>query len=202
MRVVYPALQSTWLDVDQKVKPTSTVKTFGSISRLVSRKGHDVILQALGELKQDFKFRYLIGGIGPEEENLRQLVKTLNLENNVVFLGKVAEENLIKFYDSLDVYIMLNRIEYGDVEGFGYSFAEAAARYIPSIGGANGGAVEAISANGGFLVDTEDLDQVKDAIISYIKSDRLIQEHGINANMFCRRNFSLEKMVNSFLCEI
>jgi len=117
-------------------------------------------------------------------------------------LGKVAEENLIEFYDSLDVYIMLNRIECGDVEGFGYSFAEAAARYIPSIGGANGGAVEVIPANGGFLVDTEDLDQVKDAIISYIKSDGLIQEHGINANMFCRRNFSLEKMVDGFLCEI
>ena len=57
-----------------------------SVGELSRRKNHKVILQAMAQLK-DPKLHYVICGIGPEEENLRALAKSMGLESQLHLLG-------------------------------------------------------------------------------------------------------------------
>jgi glycosyltransferase involved in cell wall biosynthesis len=62
------------------------------LGRLAIEKGVDVLLQALKLTDEQLD----IAGTGPEEENLKQLAKELDLENRVIFHGQLTGENLEK----------------------------------------------------------------------------------------------------------
>lgn len=143
----------------------------GTISRLDYRKGNDIVIEAMARLLDRFpQLRYFIGGVGDERENLVRLVASRNLQDRVVFGGRVEESELVAHYDLFDLYVMPNRVVPGfSVEGFGLAFVEAAARGTPSIGVNNGGAGEAIDDGvSGRLLEHAEPDAVAAAIESML----------------------------------
>ncbi len=112
-------------------------KVLVTVARLVPRKGHKVVLQALpAVLREVPNLRYVIAGDGPEKANLQKLVHELGLEEAVIFVGDVPHNQICDFYNLCDVFIMVNRLEAGgDVESFGMVFTEANAVGKPVIGG-------------------------------------------------------------------
>jgi phosphatidylinositol alpha-1,6-mannosyltransferase len=134
-----------------------------TVARLVQRKGHRIVLQALSKICNEIpNVHYVIVGTGPEESNLRRLVQQSGLAERVTFAGYVLRDELPGFYSLCDVMVMPNRQEEdGDLEGFGMVFLEASAAGKPVIGGRTGGANEAIAEGiTGFLVNPDDPDEL------------------------------------------
>jgi len=134
-----------------------------TVARLISRKGHDLILRAMARLTRELPNAvYLIVGRGPEEQRLQKLAAELGITDSVRFAGRVPEELLPDCYNLCDVFAMLNREEAnGDLEGFGMVFLEASAMGKPVIGGRSGGTADAIlEGKTGFRVDVSQLDEL------------------------------------------
>lgn len=133
---------------------------FFSVSRLCDYKGVDQALKAFYELKKTYSdFCYLIGGAGPDEPRLRKLTQKYGLEEHVIFLGKVPDSELNKYYNLCDCFILLSRADIWtpNVEGFGIVFLEAAACGKPVIAGNSGGVPDAVENNkSGWIVNPRD----------------------------------------------
>ena len=115
------------------------------VSRLVTRKGYDTVIRAAARLapsRPDLKL--VIGSTGRDEERLRKIAAETNAP--VIFLGRVAHEDLPLLYGCADVFTMMCRNRWAGLEqeGFGIVFVEAAAAGIPQIAGDSGGSAEAV----------------------------------------------------------
>ena len=135
-----------------------------TVARLSQRKGHDLVITAVSRLKEKIPdIVYLIVGSGPDEKRLKKLAQDYALKDRVIFCGPVRDEDLPKFYNACDVYVMPNRQVKGidTLEGFGLSFIEASACAKPVIGGKSGGSYEAIvDGVTGYLVNPLDLEEL------------------------------------------
>lgn len=74
------------------------------VGRLVPHKRVDFIIKAIATLN-DPSVQLLIAGSGEEKGNLESLVKSLGLSAQVVFLGKISDEELPKLYQNSDVFV-------------------------------------------------------------------------------------------------
>ena len=81
-----------------------------SVSSLIKRKNIDVILKALSKIKE-FDFEYRIIGGGKERERLKTLVKRLNLEDKVKFLGKIPHNEVLEYLKQSNIFVLLSRRE-------------------------------------------------------------------------------------------
>lgn len=167
------------------LKNENIIKKFGldgkftllTVSRLVERKGHDKVIESIIQLKSQLKnIVYLIVGQGPNEEYLRKLVKDNHLGDYVKFVGFIPDDELIDYYRTCDIFIMLSREieEQGDVEGYGIVFTEANACEKPVIGGFSGGVGDAIiDGVTGLLVDPTDIKEISKSIKTlYINKEK------------------------------
>jgi phosphatidyl-myo-inositol dimannoside synthase len=117
-----------------------------SLSRLVPRKGMDVLVRAAAELGADREDLVVaIGGSGRDRGRLDRLVA--NTGAPVRMLGRVPDADLPALYGCADVYAMLCRNRWAGLEqeGFGIVFLEAAACGVPQVAGTSGGAAEAVA---------------------------------------------------------
>jgi phosphatidylinositol alpha-1,6-mannosyltransferase len=137
-----------------------------TVGRLQKRKGHDRAIEALPRLLESFPgLRYVIVGTGEERERLAELAERLGVADRVVFPGLVSDEDLPGYYGACDLFVMPNRTERSDIEGFGIVFLEAAAAGKPAVAGASGGAGEAVvDGVTGLLVDGERSDAISRAV--------------------------------------
>lgn len=142
-----------------------------SVSRLVPRKGMDVLIEATARLQVDYPdLQTLIIGRGRETDRLNKLID--RTRSPVQLLGSVTDEDLPDLVASADVFSMLCRNRWGGLEqeGFGIVFVEAAAAGVPQVAGNSGGAGEAVAhGETGLIVDDPaDVDQVVRAISSLL----------------------------------
>ncbi|MGH9230999.1 MAG: glycosyltransferase family 4 protein [Acidimicrobiales bacterium] len=117
-----------------------------SLSRLVPRKGMDVLIEAaarVGSTRADLVVA--IGGSGRDRARLDRLVSRTGAP--VRMLGRVPDDELADLYGCADVFAMLCRNRWGGLEqeGFGIVFLEAAACGVPQVAGDSGGAAEAVA---------------------------------------------------------
>jgi phosphatidylinositol alpha-1,6-mannosyltransferase len=141
---------------------------FTSVGRLQRRKGHDAVLQALAEVRRVIpRVRYVIVGDGPHRDVLEAQSRELDLTDVVTMVGAVPDADLPAWYRAADVFVLPNRPDGVDFEGFGIVFLEAAACGLPVIGGRSGGAPEAV-ADGitGCLVDGTDIGELSRVMIA------------------------------------
>jgi phosphatidyl-myo-inositol dimannoside synthase len=112
-------------------------------SRLVKRKGADVLLRALAALEGSFGV--FVGG-GPEAASLERLARELEIADRVVFAGFVDDDELPEYYAGADAFCMPCTNRYGglDTEGFGVVYLEAQASGLPCVAGRCGGSAEAV----------------------------------------------------------
>jgi phosphatidylinositol alpha-1,6-mannosyltransferase len=116
-----------------------------SLSRLVPRKGMDVLIEAAGRLAPSYPDLVLaIGGDGRELARLRRQAAASNAAVHV--LGRVSDEARAALLGAADVFVMgcRNRWLGLEQEGFGIVFLEAAAAGVPQVAGDSGGAAEAV----------------------------------------------------------
>ena len=116
-----------------------------SYSRLVPRKGMDVLIRAAALLRDEIPdLEVAIGGSGRDRDRLERLAS--DLDAPVTFLGRVSDEALPAWLAASDLMVMACRSRWLGLEqeGFGIVFAEASACGIPVIAGRSGGSHDAV----------------------------------------------------------
>ncbi len=153
-----------------------------TVSRFEKRKNHVKVIMAIRNLKQIYpNIVYICVGYGAEEENIKKLVKELDLETQVMFFKDITENLKNALVAKSNIFVMPSIIHKKSVEGFGIAYLEAAQYGVPSIGGKDGGAADAIEhEKTGLICDGNNLDDVYSSINSILK-DKKYLEYGKNA---------------------
>lgn len=143
------------------------------LSRLVPRKGQDVLIRALPQIRRviDGAVLVIVGG-GPYEESLRRLARSVGVEDHVVFTGGVPSAELAAHHTIADVFAMPCRTRGAglDVEGLGIVYLEASASGVPVIAGASGGAPETVrEGETGHVVNGRSVSAVAESVISVLE---------------------------------
>ncbi len=116
-----------------------------SVSRLVPRKGMDVLIEAVHRLQTSYPDLVLaIAGTGRDAQRLVSRARRSAVP--VRFLGRVSEADKRTLLATADVFAMACRSRWLGLEqeGFGIVFLEAAASGTPQVAGDSGGAAEAV----------------------------------------------------------
>ena len=156
-----------------------------TVSRFDKRKNHEKILMALRNLKQKYPdIIYICIGYGDEESNLKKLVNELELDTQVMFFKDISIDLKNALIAKSDIFVMPSIIHKKSVEGFGIVYIEAGQYGVPSIGGKDGGASDAINHNKtGLICDGNDLNEIYSSLDSLIESKKYI-ELGKNAKEY------------------
>jgi phosphatidylinositol alpha-1,6-mannosyltransferase len=141
------------------------------VSRLVARKGQDVLIRAMPRIRREVPdASLLIVGDGPDRDRLERLAADAP-DGSVAFAGQVSEGDLPRYYRAGNVFAMPCRSRLGglEVEGWGNVFLEAAACGRPVVVGDSGGARESLApGETGLLVKGSDVDEVAGAVGSLL----------------------------------
>ena len=148
-----------------------------TVSRYDKRKNHEKVIMALRNLKQIYpNIIYICVGYGDEEENIKKLVKELNLEEQVMFFKDISNELKNSLLAKSNIFVMPSIIYKKSVEGFGIAYIEAAQYGIPSIGGKDGGAADAIDhEKTGLVCDGNNLDAVYSSINTMLENKKYLE---------------------------
>jgi glycosyltransferase involved in cell wall biosynthesis len=146
-----------------------------SVGTLVPRKGHDVLLRALGRLS-DLEWSLTIAGDDRRDathaQTLRALAEELGIAQRVTFAGEVAGYALEALYHQADLFALATRWE-----GYGMAAAEAMARGLP-LAITAGGAIAEVVVQGSAIVSPVD-----DHMSLSKGMRRPIFDHGLRAEM-------------------
>lgn len=163
----------------------------GTIGRLSSVKGQDVLLKAAKRLVEDFSgLKVLLVGKGPDEARLRRLSANLGLDKNVIFTGSV--DDTTEIIPAMDIFV-LPSIK----EGLGLSLVEAMAFGRPCIASRVGG-IESLIENGvsGLLVKPGDPEELARAVkyIFYNKEKAEVFREAARKKVI--RDFDISRMAS------
>jgi phosphatidylinositol alpha-1,6-mannosyltransferase len=165
------------------------------VSRLVPRKGFDVLIEAMATLGRDAQL--VIGGSGRDRERLERLAAERGVP--VQFLGRVPDADMAALYGCADVFAMLCRADrWGglEAEGFGIVFLEAAACGVPQIAGRSGGSHEAVAdGETGFVVEPRDVAAVRRSLQALLDDDTLRTRMAEASRARAVASFSYEVLV-------
>jgi len=148
-----------------------------TVSRFDKRKNHEKIIMSLRNLKQIYpSIVYICIGYGDEEQNIRNLVAELGLQPQVMFFKDISNELKNALVAKSNVFVMPSIVHKKSVEGFGIAYVEAAQFSIPSIGGVDGGAADAIDhEKTGLICDGNNLDAIYSSINSILENKKYLE---------------------------
>lgn len=166
-----------------------------SVSRLVPRKGMDVLIEASSRLASRIPgLTVAIAGRGRDATRLEKRAKELGAP--VRLLGGVSDDDLPRLIGAADVFAMLcrNRWMGLEQEGFGIVFLEAAATGVPQVAGASGGAGEAVEdgVTGVVVARPTDPGEVADAIEELLSDSERREAMGVAARARAEASFDYD----------
>lgn len=175
-----------------------------SSGRMVERKGFRYLIEALPYVLEKYpNTKLIIGGDGPERQSLEVLVKSLEIENNVIFPRFISDEDFPKYMKACDVFVLPSIVDSkGDTEGSATILLEAMACGTPVVGTKVGGVPYAIKDGfGGFLVNQKDPKQLGEAIIMLLDNKGLRREMGIKGRGYVEEMFSWDRIAKRYICD-
>jgi glycosyltransferase involved in cell wall biosynthesis len=131
--------------------------------------------------------KLLIVGGGSQDKYLKELVKKLEIDRDTVFTGKVPYDEVINYYNMLDIYVAVSTL---DSESFGVAVLEASSCEKPVIVSDVGGLPEVVE-NGvtGFVVPARDSDSTAIAMEKLILDKQLRERFGANGRSRVLKNY-------------
>ena len=169
-----------------------------TVSRFDKRKNHEKVIMAVRNLKEIYPdIIYTCIGYGDEEEKLKKLVVELKLEDQVTFLKDIPTDLKNALIAKSNIFVMPSVIYKKSVEGFGIAYVEAAQYGVPSIGGKDGGAADAIiHEKTGLICDGNKLEDIYSSIETLFIENKYL-EYGKEAKNYSV-NFLWDKAIEKY----
>jgi phosphatidylinositol alpha-1,6-mannosyltransferase len=179
-----------------------TAPVVACVSRLVARKGQDVLVEGWPRvLERHPDARLLLVGGGPAEKSLRRAIAAGGLTGSVVLTGPVPPAELPAHYAAADVFAMPCRTRRGglDVEGLGMVFLEAAACGRPVVAGTSGGAPETVQEGvTGHVVDPRSAAAVADVLADLLADPTKARAMGAAGRAWVEERWSWATIATTF----
>ncbi len=147
------------------------VKIILTVARLSSEekyKGYDQTIKSLPLVIAEVpEVKYVIVGEGDDKKRTENLIKEMNLENQVIMTGCVSDKELVDYYNLCDVFVMPSK-----GEGFGFVFLEALSCGKSVVVGNSDGSRDAVlDGKLGILVNPDSQEEIAEAIVRLIKKE-------------------------------
>jgi len=189
-----------YIGIDTNVKFNNiqkpNYKVILHVARLTEKKGTKYLIKAFAHVyKKNNDTRLIIIGEGPLENELKKMVKLFNLERNIIFLGSMPHNEVLKWMQKADIFCLPSiTANTGDSEGLGMVFLEASVYGIPSVGTYHGGIPEVIEdGKTGYLVPEKDVEQLAKKLILLLENDNLRKQMGSAAKKMVEEKFDIKK---------
>lgn len=165
---------------------------FFTVRRLVPRMGLDNLIRAVHLLAGDgIDCRLVIGGSGPEEDALLDLIKQLGIDDRVFMVGKISDEELPLFFQAADCFVLPTKT----LECFGLIILEAYACGTPVIGTPIGSIPEVMGdLNADFVTDDSGVEAIYAKIKEFINGQLLVEPERLRRYA---ESFSYETMAQN-----
>ncbi len=165
-----------------------------TVGRLQKRKGHDVLISALPELRRAVpKILYAIVGSGEEREALERLAAETDVTEHVQFLDEISDDELIEAYQQCDLFALPNRQIGGDIEGIGIVLLEAQAAGRPVLAGDSGGTSETMRIpETGLVVPCDGPDQLTRSLAELLADPPRLDSMGRKGREWIMSTFDLQ----------
>ncbi|MGH3451555.1 MAG: glycosyltransferase family 4 protein [Haloechinothrix sp.] len=170
------------------------------VSRLVPRKGQDMLIRSLPRLRRRVPDAalLLVGG-GPYRKRVVELAGELGVAEHVVLTGSVPWPELPAHYAAGDVFAMPARTRGKglDVEGLGIVYLEASATGLPVVAGRSGGAPETVLDEvTGHVVDGRDLTQLTDTLAALLTDLTRARRMGAAGRAWVREHWRWDQLAH------
>jgi phosphatidylinositol alpha-1,6-mannosyltransferase len=169
-----------------------------TVSRLVTRKGLDLVIEILPTLLADHpNLNYYIVGEGPDKTRLQNLSEKYEVSRAVHFLGPIPHQDLPEIYQLADIFVMPVREEpeRASIEGFGIVYLEASASGLPVVAGKSGGTTDAVrDGETGFLIPPDDRQALLDTLQRLLKQPDLRRRMGLAGRRFVEEQMNWDRV--------
>ncbi|WP_459501504.1 N-acetyl-alpha-D-glucosaminyl L-malate synthase BshA [Bacillus sp. C1] len=150
------------------------------------------VIQSFAKIVKEVDAKLLLVGDGPEFCTILQLVKSLHIEENVLFLGK--QDNVAELLALSDLMLLLS-----EKESFGLVLLEAMACGVPCIGTRVGGIPEVIQhGETGYICEVGDIEGIAEQAIQLLKNDDIHRNMAEQAMAAVYEQFRSEKIVSQY----
>lgn len=183
----------------EKFRPLNLPKKDDNIIFFLSKldkfhlyKGLEYLLLSIKKVIPNLSLKLYIGGEGELSDYYKKFVKENDLENAVIFLGFLKEEELLKYYNLCDVFVLpsISAVQ----EGFGLVALEAMACKKPVIVTELIGVAEDIrQENAGIVVKPKNVDELSDALKLLFSNKKEMESRGENAYGLVNAKYTWQK---------
>ena len=136
------------------------------LGRLTIQKGAEFFLKAAKKVLEQENTKFVVAGTGDMFHRLIDTAIQLDIANNVIFTGRLTDEEVRHIYQIASVYVMPSVSE-----PFGITALEAASAGTPTIVSKTAGVAEAF--RNCLKVDFWDIDEMANKIVSLLRYDAL-----------------------------
>jgi glycosyltransferase involved in cell wall biosynthesis len=182
--------------VDSKLLELKNNEYFivAQISRIIDYKGvYDFIEVAKRTTKEIEKIKFILLGDGPELNNLRELIKKEQLENDIYLLG--SKDNIIEHLKYIDLVLLCSYIE-----GLPLVPLEAFSQGVPVIATNIDGTNEEIDDNvNGYLVEKKDINKFSRKVLELYSNKDKYNEFCNNSCVIFKERFDKNEYINKHL---
>jgi glycosyltransferase involved in cell wall biosynthesis len=181
------------------VNPTYSNNIFLVVGRFVDKKAPYYTIEAFRHLvTKKPEAKMVMIGDGYLLNTCKNLVKTWNLEDSVIFTGSLAHDNIIDYFNKSFCFLQHSiTADDGDSEGSPVSVMEASAAGLPVIATKHMGIKESVKhGQTGFLVEEGDVIGMHNYMLQLFNNRELAADLGLNGRAYIQANFSMESHIS------
>ncbi len=168
-----------------------------SVGRAVSKKGYDVLIEALAKLPEDMHWKFAHVGGGPLLKDLKRQAKGLQLQARMDWLGPLSFGKVLEQYRNADIFVLASRIDSdGDRDGLPNVLMEALSQRLACISTDISGIPELLRHNeNGLIVKPEDTGALSEAIERLARNTKFRDALSREGRRTVEENFDLKRNV-------
>jgi len=192
-------LDTNYYSPEHFEKENKTVFKIITVANLVPVKGLEVLIQAVNHVKHlDIHLDVLGNDEGDYAQKLKQMVKDLELEYKITFLGR--QSDVRPYLSASDLYI-IPTLDEGRKEGMPMALVEAMSMQVPVLGSSISGIHYVLKDFKHLLFEPNNTQQLRDKIVEFYtmsKSERLNIAKALRH--YCITHFSLTSFIEAHEC--
>jgi len=178
--------RARWRQQELNCEPEEFV--FGTISRLVPQKDLQTLITAFSKISKEVRCKLVIVGDGVQKNELEKLVKSLNLESKVHFLGK--RQDIPELLHGIDAFTLTSKYE-----GLGLVLLEALASEVPVIAARNSAIKEIVNDDVALMFETSSVIQLETAMRELINNPAETKQRVSRGKIRVQLNFGVDSML-------
>ncbi|GAA0459047.1 N-acetyl-alpha-D-glucosaminyl L-malate synthase BshA [Alkalibacillus silvisoli] len=179
-------------DLKERIGLSLEDKVVIHISNFRKVKRVEQVVETFAMVKDKVKSKLLLVGDGPEYGSVREKVIDLNLQQDVIFLGR--QDNIQDLLQISDVKLLLS-----EKESFGLVLLEAMSQGVPCVGTKIGGIPEVIEDGvNGFICPLGDLSCVAERVVRLLTDQNLWTELSKQSKSIVEKHFQTEQVVRRY----